>query len=59
MTTFAQGTLHMKPGIAFAATLVPNAAGLVAILFGGWLSDRFGRRPVMIWPNTGRTWYTC
>jgi MHS family citrate/tricarballylate:H+ symporter-like MFS transporter len=51
MTTFAQGTLHMKPGIAFAATLVPNTAGLVAMLFGGWLSDRLGRRPVMIWPN--------
>jgi len=51
MTTFAQGPLHMKPEIAFAATLVPNAAGLVALLFGGWLSDRLGRRPVMIWPN--------
>jgi MFS transporter, MHS family, citrate/tricarballylate:H+ symporter len=51
MTTFAQGTLHMNPRIAFAATLVPNASGLVAILFGGWLSDRLGRRPVMIGPN--------
>ena len=51
MTTFAQSTLHMSAGIAFAATLVPNTAGLVAILFGGWLSDRLGRRPLMIWPN--------
>jgi MFS family permease len=51
MTTFAQGTLHMSSRIAFAATLVPNASGLVAILFGGWLSDRLGRRPVMIAPN--------
>jgi MFS family permease len=51
MTTFAQGTLHMNARIAFAATLVPNATGLVAILFGGWLSDRLGRRPVMIGPN--------
>jgi MFS transporter, MHS family, citrate/tricarballylate:H+ symporter len=51
MTTYAQGTLHMTPGIAFAATLVPNVAGLVSILVGGWLSDRVGRRPVMIWPT--------
>jgi len=51
MTTFAQSTLHMDTGISFAATLVPNAASLVAFLFGGWLSDRLGRRPVMIWPN--------
>jgi MHS family citrate/tricarballylate:H+ symporter-like MFS transporter len=24
---------------------------VVAILLGGWISDRIGRRPVMIWPN--------
>jgi MFS family permease len=48
MTTYAQGTLHMGSTVAFAATLTPNAASLVAILFGGWLSDRIGRRPVMI-----------
>jgi MFS transporter, MHS family, citrate/tricarballylate:H+ symporter len=51
MTTFAQGTLHMSPRIAFAATLVPNAASVVAMLLGGWWSDRVGRRPVMIRPN--------
>jgi MFS family permease len=54
MTTYAQRTLHMTPRIAFMATLVPNAVGLVAILFGGWLSDRVGRRPVMIWPTVIR-----
>ena len=49
MTTYAQGVLHLDAGLSFAATLAPNAAGLVAVLIGGWLSDRIGRRPVMIW----------
>jgi len=51
MNTFARAALHMPASIAFAATLAPNLAGLVGVLFGGWLSDRIGRRPVMIWPK--------
>jgi MFS family permease len=51
MTTFAQDTLHMAADTAFAVTVVSSLAGLVGILYGGWLSDHIGRRPVMIWPN--------
>jgi MFS family permease len=51
MTTFAQDTLHMAKGPAFAAAVVSNLAALVGALYGGWLSDRVGRRPVMVWPN--------
>jgi MFS family permease len=51
MTTFAQHTLHMRPGVSFLAGASGNLAGVAAILFGGWLSDRIGRRPVMILPN--------
>jgi MFS family permease len=51
MTTFAQHTLHMRPGVSFLAGAFGNLAGVAAILSGGWLSDRIGRRPVMIWPN--------
>jgi MFS family permease len=51
MTTYARATLHMPAGVAFAASLAPNATGLAGGLLGGWLSDRIGRRPVMIWPN--------
>ena len=51
MTTFAQDTLHMSSGPAFAVAVVSNLATLVGGLYGGWLSDRIGRRPVMIWPN--------
>jgi MFS family permease len=54
MTTYAQDTLHMSTGPAFAVQVVSNATGLVAVLFGGWLSDRIGRRPVMIWPALTR-----
>jgi MHS family citrate/tricarballylate:H+ symporter-like MFS transporter len=51
MTTFAQDTLHMSSGPAFAVIVVSSLTGLVGILYGGWLSDRIGRRPVMIWFN--------
>ena len=51
MTTFAQSTLHIRPGLSFLANAVGNLAGVGAILYGGWLSDRVGRRPLMIWPN--------
>lgn len=51
MTTFAEDTLHMRSDVAFGATVISNMTGFGAVLSGGWLSDRIGRRPVMIWPN--------
>ncbi len=51
MTTFAQDTLHMQATAAFAVTVVSNLALIAAMLYGGRLSDRIGRRPVMIWFN--------
>jgi MHS family citrate/tricarballylate:H+ symporter-like MFS transporter len=50
MTTFAQNTLHTSPQIAFLVGVDNNAVAIVAPLLGGWLSDRIGRRPVMIVP---------
>jgi MFS family permease len=50
MTTFAQHTLRMPTGVSFAATAVGSMVGVATVLYGGWLSDRIGRRPVMIWP---------
>jgi MFS transporter, MHS family, citrate/tricarballylate:H+ symporter len=51
MTTYAKNTLHVSWGLAFATTVVSNGVGIAAALFGGWLADRAGRRPVMIWPQ--------
>jgi MFS family permease len=51
MTTYAQVTLHMGIQIAFWVTVVNGAAGLSASLLGGWLSDKWGRKPLLIWPR--------
>ena len=48
MTTYAAQTLHMSPADSFGASVSNGACGLVFALLGGWLSDRYGRKPVMI-----------
>ncbi len=50
MTTYAQATLHMASSAAYAASIVNGACGIVFTLLGGWLSDKVGRKPAMIWP---------
>lgn len=51
MTTYALTTLHLKATVSFGATVVTSAAGLIAALLGGALSDRYGRKPVMLIPG--------
>lgn len=51
MTTYAIQTLKMPAAVAFGATLANGLAGATGGLIGGVLSDRFGRRPLMIWPR--------
>jgi len=51
MTTYAQNTLHVAPTLAFATSLVSNGVGIAGALLGGWLADRYGRKPVMVWPQ--------
>jgi MHS family citrate/tricarballylate:H+ symporter-like MFS transporter len=48
LTTFAQDSLKMAPTIAFMAGVLPALASIGAMVVGGWMSDRFGRRPMMI-----------
>ncbi len=50
MTTYASNTLGMSAAVSFGATAVIGASGLVCDTLGGWLSDRVGRKPVMILP---------
>jgi MFS transporter, MHS family, citrate/tricarballylate:H+ symporter len=50
MTTYASDTLGMPAPVSFGATAMIGASGLVCDTLGGWLSDRLGRKPVMIIP---------
>jgi MFS family permease len=53
MTTFAEHSLQMSPSVAFLASALGNIGAIAAGLYGGSLSDRIGRRPMMIWPHLG------
>ncbi len=51
MPVYAKSTLGLTETVS---TAVPIALGLASVLFpllGGWLADRHGRRPLMIWPR--------
>jgi MFS transporter, MHS family, citrate/tricarballylate:H+ symporter len=50
MTTYANVTLGMSSKIAFGATAVIGLSGVICDPLGGWLSDRFGRKPILIVP---------
>jgi MHS family citrate/tricarballylate:H+ symporter-like MFS transporter len=50
MTTYAIATLHMHANVAFAATVVVGLCGVAFGLVSGALSDRIGRKPMMIVP---------
>src|SRR6185437_2828504 len=51
MATFAQDTLRLPALVGFVAETGGNITGIVAVLWGGWLSDRIGRWRVNVWCN--------
>jgi MFS transporter, MHS family, citrate/tricarballylate:H+ symporter len=48
ITTYAQDSLHMTPALAFGATVVIGLCAMIADPISGLLSDRIGRKPVML-----------
>ena len=48
ITTYVQDSLHMSVGMAFGATVVVGIFAVMADPLSGLLSDRVGRKPVMI-----------
>jgi MFS family permease len=51
MATYGQNTLHLSATVSMAAEFGGNGIAVAAILLGGWLSDLYGRRIVMILPQ--------
>jgi MFS family permease len=51
MGTYARMTLRLPESTAFTAALLSNISQTCAILVGGVLCDRIGRRPLMLWAH--------
>jgi MFS family permease len=51
ISTFGQNTLHFSATVSMGAEFGVNLMGFIFILWGGFYSDRWGRRPMMIWPQ--------
>ncbi len=48
LSTYAADTLGLPTAHAFYTTLVVGVCGLIFGVFSGWLSDRVGRKPLML-----------
>jgi MFS family permease len=51
MPVYARATLGMTEGVSSAVPIALGIASVAFPLLGGWLCDRIGRRPIMIWPR--------
>ncbi|MGA9795000.1 MAG: MFS transporter [Rhizomicrobium sp.] len=51
MTTYGLTTLHMNAVASFGVSCVMSATSVAAALAGGAISDRIGRKPVMLGPG--------
>lgn len=53
MTPYAIRTLHLPPSSAMLGTITLGVTGCVGALSGGYLTDRFGIRPMAVVPRIG------
>ena len=51
LTTYSIHTLRLSPTIAFGAPIVGGICFVISEPLSGWLSDVYGRRPVMLIPG--------
>jgi MHS family citrate/tricarballylate:H+ symporter-like MFS transporter len=51
MTTFALTTLHLPATVAFGVIIVNGGFSVIFEPISGWLSDRYGRKRVMLIPG--------
>jgi MHS family citrate/tricarballylate:H+ symporter-like MFS transporter len=51
IVTYAQATMHLSARVGFIAASGGNLLGIPVMVLAGWLSDRYGRRPINIWGN--------
>ncbi|HTH98462.1 MAG TPA: MFS transporter [Stellaceae bacterium] len=51
MPVYARSTLGLAERVSSAVPIAFGIASVVFPLVGGWLADRYGRRPVLIWPR--------
>lgn len=48
MTTYALNTLHMPARVSFGVTVITSVFAVMFEPISGWLSDRYGRRPIIL-----------
>lgn len=51
MATYGQNTLHLPASTSMAGEFANNGIAILSIMIGGGLSDKYGRRSVMIGPQ--------
>ena len=51
MTTYALATLHLPVTVAFGVIIVNGVFSVLFEPLSGWLSDKYGRKPVMLAPG--------
>lgn len=51
MTTYALTILHIPARTAFWTPIVAGSCSIVGIIGGALLCDRYGRKPLMVWPR--------